>query len=99
MGRLMPRRAKLVLQASAVAVVALLVALLGWKVMQEPDGAVTFAPILQSGRIAAGGTWEVTGTEPAGIELEIAFRMGRAVAENRYDDQAENKHLALHSAE
>jgi 2-oxo-3-hexenedioate decarboxylase/2-keto-4-pentenoate hydratase len=55
--------------------------------MQEPDGAVIFAPILQSGRIAAGGTWEVTGTEPAGIELEIAFRMGRAVAASASTEQ------------
>jgi len=51
----------------------------GWKVMQVPDGPVIFAPILQSGRVAPGGTWNVVGTEPAGIELEIAFRMGSDV--------------------
>ncbi len=51
----------------------------GWKVMAVPNGPVIFAPFLQSGRVAAGGTWEVVGPEPAGIELEIAFRMGRDV--------------------
>lgn len=51
----------------------------GWKVMAVPNGPVIFAPFLQSGRVAAGGTWEVVGREPAGIELEIAFRMGRDV--------------------
>jgi len=49
---------------------------IGWKVMQVPQGPVIFAPILASGRVPAGGTWEVVGNEPAGIELEIAFRMG-----------------------
>ena len=53
---------------------------IGWKVMAVPQGPVIFAPILQSGRVAAGGTWEVVGQEPAGIELEIAFRLGRDVA-------------------
>src|SRR5262245_12185398 len=52
---------------------------LGWKVMQVPDGPVIFAPILQSGRVAPGGTWNVAGKEPAGIELEIAFRFGADV--------------------
>ena len=51
----------------------------GWKVMQVPQGPVIYAPILQSGRVPAGGTWEVVGREPAGIELEIAFRLGRDV--------------------
>jgi 2-keto-4-pentenoate hydratase len=53
--------------------------IIGWKVMAVPQGPVIFAPILQSGRVAAGGTWDVVGREPAGIELEIAFRMGRNV--------------------
>jgi 2-keto-4-pentenoate hydratase len=53
--------------------------IIGWKVMQVPQGPVIYAPILGSGLIAAGGTWEVVGNEPAGIELEIAFRMGRDV--------------------
>jgi 2-keto-4-pentenoate hydratase len=44
-----------------------------------PQGPVIYAPILQSGRVPAGGTWEVVGREPAGIELEIAFRLGRDV--------------------
>jgi len=52
----------------------------GWKVMQVPDGPVIFAPILQSGRVPPGGTWTVVGKEPAGIELEIAFRFGSDVA-------------------
>jgi 2-keto-4-pentenoate hydratase len=54
--------------------------IIGWKVLQVPEGPVIFAPILQSGRIAAGGTWTVAGVEPAGIELEVAFRMGSNVA-------------------
>jgi len=37
---------------------------------------VVFAPILAGGLVPAGGTWTVAGSEPAGIELEIAFRMG-----------------------
>jgi 2-keto-4-pentenoate hydratase len=52
---------------------------IGWKVMAVPQGPVIFAPIQQSGRVTGGGTWEVAGPEPAGIELEIAFRMGRDV--------------------
>jgi len=53
---------------------------IGWKVIEMPSGGpVIFAPILQSGRVPAGGTWTVAGNEPAGIELEIAFRMGRDV--------------------
>jgi 2-keto-4-pentenoate hydratase len=50
---------------------------IGWKVMPVPQGPVIFAPILQSGRVTAGGTWTVEGRQPAGIELEIAFRLGR----------------------
>jgi len=61
-------------------VAALGPAVIGWKVMAVPDGPVIFAPILQSGRVPAGGTWTVAGKEPAGIELEIAFRLGRDVA-------------------
>jgi 2-keto-4-pentenoate hydratase len=52
---------------------------IGWKVMEVPAGPVIFAAILQSGRVIPGGTWNVVGKEPAGIELEIAFRMGRDV--------------------
>jgi 2-keto-4-pentenoate hydratase len=52
---------------------------IGWKVMPVPQGPVIYAPTLQSGRVSAGGTWEVVGREPAGIELEIAFRLGRDV--------------------
>lgn len=66
------------IQAKVVA--ALGSPVIGWKVMAVPQGPVIFAPILQSGRVAAGGTWEVVGAEPAGIELEIAFCLGRDVA-------------------
>jgi 2-keto-4-pentenoate hydratase len=52
---------------------------IAWKVMEVPNGPVIYAPILQSGQVAAGGTWKVVGDQPAGIELEIAFRMGRDV--------------------
>jgi 2-keto-4-pentenoate hydratase len=60
-------------------VAALASPVIGWKVMQVPDGPVIFAPILQLGRIAPGGTWNVVGREPAGIELEIAFRFASDV--------------------
>lgn len=53
---------------------------IGWKVNELPEGLVTYAPILKAGEIAAEGTWSVVGGEAAGIELEIAFRMGKAVA-------------------
>jgi len=53
---------------------------IGWKVMAVPDGPVIYAPILGSGRVEASGTWAVVGSEPAGLELEIAFRLGRSVA-------------------
>ena len=65
-------------------VAALASPVIGWKVMEVPGGPVIFAPILQSGRVAAGGTWEVVGTEPAGIELEIAFRLGSRRAGRRH---------------
>ncbi|MEZ5850640.1 MAG: hypothetical protein R3D68_08345 [Hyphomicrobiaceae bacterium] len=51
----------------------------GYKVNEMPDGEVVFAPIPSNGVVPAGGTWAVTGPEPAGIELEIAFRMARDV--------------------
>ena len=60
-------------------VVALGSPVVGWKVIEMPSGEVIFAPLLADGVVKAGGTWSVTGTEPAGIELEIAFRMGRDV--------------------
>ena len=68
-------------------VAALASPIIGWKVMAVPQGPVIFAPILQSGRVAAGGAWEVVGREPAGIELEIAFRMGRDVPPNATPEQ------------
>ncbi|MGE0697584.1 MAG: hypothetical protein AB7O57_00655 [Hyphomicrobiaceae bacterium] len=51
----------------------------GWKVIEVPGGPVVLAPLLAGGIVPAGGTWTVKGGEPAGIELEIAFRMGRDV--------------------
>lgn len=68
-------------------VAALASPIIGWKVMAVPQGPVIFAPILQSGRVAAGGIWEVVGREPAGIELEIAFRMGHDVPPNAKPEQ------------
>src|SRR5262252_7284253 len=61
--------------------------IIGWKVMGLPSGPVLFAPILQSGSIAPGSTWTVAGGEPAGIELEIAFRMGRDVPAGSQGEQ------------
>lgn len=52
---------------------------IGWKVIPHPSGSTMFAPLLASGSVPAGGTWKLTGKEPAGIELEIAFKMGRDV--------------------
>lgn len=51
----------------------------GWKVNPMPDRLALFAPIPASGLVAAGGTWRVAGGQPAGIEVEIAFRMGSDV--------------------
>ncbi len=53
---------------------------IGWKVIPLPSGEAMFAPLLSSGHVAAGGTWKLVGKEPAGIELEIAFQMGKDVA-------------------
>ncbi|MDX2157029.1 MAG: hypothetical protein SFW09_11030 [Hyphomicrobiaceae bacterium] len=52
---------------------------IGWKVIEMPQGQVIFAPLLAGGQVPAGGTWNVIGPQPAGIELEIAFRMARDV--------------------
>lgn len=60
-------------------VAALGAAIIGWKVIGLPSGEAMTAPILANGNVAAGGTWTVVGSEPAGIELEIAFKMGRDV--------------------
>jgi 2-keto-4-pentenoate hydratase len=72
-------------QAKVVA--ALGAPVIGWKVNELPDKRVTYAPILKSEEVAAGGTWRVTGGEPAGIELEIAFRMGADVPPGATRDQ------------
>jgi 2-keto-4-pentenoate hydratase len=68
----------------------------GWKVMAVPNGPVIFAPFLEAGRVPAGGTWEVVGHEPAGIELEIAFRMGRDVPANASPGQILDAVAAAH---
>jgi 2-keto-4-pentenoate hydratase len=70
--------------------------IIGWKVMAVPQGPVIFAPILQTGRVADGGTWEVVGREPAGIELEIAFRMGRDVPPNAKPEQVLDAVVSAH---
>jgi 2-keto-4-pentenoate hydratase len=69
---------------------------IGWKVMQVPDGPVIFAPILQSGRLAPGGTWNVAGKEPAGIELEIAFRFASDVPAGATPDAVLDTVAAAH---
>lgn len=51
---------------------------IGWKLLLA-DGNPIFAPILASDEVPAGGTWRVQGGQPAGIEVEIAFRMGATV--------------------
>jgi 2-keto-4-pentenoate hydratase len=82
-----------------IVVAALASPVIGWKVMEVPGGPVIFAPILQSGRVEAGGTWAVVGREPAGIELEIAFRLGRDVSlgasPNEVLDAVETAHIVF----
>lgn len=55
---------------------------IGWKVIEVPSGPVVFAPLLAGGQVPAGGIWKVPGGEPAGIELEIAFRLAKDVAKD-----------------
>jgi 2-keto-4-pentenoate hydratase len=69
---------------------------IGWKVMEVPGGPVIFAPILQSGRVAPGSAWNVAGKEPAGIELEIAFRLGTDVPAGATPDQVLDAVAAAH---
>jgi 2-keto-4-pentenoate hydratase len=52
---------------------------IGWKVIEVPGGPVIFAPLLAGGLLPGGATWQVHGGQPAGLELEIAFRMARDV--------------------
>ncbi|HJU30272.1 MAG TPA: hypothetical protein VJ740_02400 [Hyphomicrobiaceae bacterium] len=61
--------------------------IIGWKVMAVPQGPVIFAPILGADEVKDGGAWDVAGPEPAGIELEIAFRIGRDVAAGATEQQ------------
>ena len=60
---------------------------MGWKVIEVPGGPVVFAPLLAGGQVPASGSWQPKGHEPAGIELEIAFRMARDVPGNATPDQ------------
>jgi len=69
---------------------------IGWKVMPVANGPVIYAPILQSGRIEANATWQVVGSEPAGLELEIAFRMRRPVAAEAPAEQVLDAVAAAH---
>src|SRR5262245_26598128 len=69
---------------------------IGWKVMAVPNGPVIFAPILPLGRVPAGGTWTLVGKEPAGIELEIAFRMDRDVPAGASPDEVLDAVAAAH---
>jgi 2-keto-4-pentenoate hydratase len=71
-------------------------AIIGWKVMPVANGPVIYAPILQSGRVEANGTWTVVGSEPAGLELEIAFRFGRAVTPDASADALLDAVAAAH---
>lgn len=50
---------------------------IGWKILSVPNGPDICAPIVA--QVPAGGTWKTTGGEPAGIEVEVAFRMARDV--------------------
>ena len=60
---------------------------MGWKVIEVPGGPVVFAPLLAGGQVPASGSWQPKGHEPAGIELEIAFRMARDVAGDATADE------------
>lgn len=62
--------------------------IIGWKVIELPSGQVIFAPLLAGGQVPAGATWRVDGGQPAGIELEIAFRMARDVPAGASGGQA-----------
>jgi 2-keto-4-pentenoate hydratase len=46
--------------------------------------------------VPAGGTWKVTGSEPAGIELEVAFRLGRDVPAGATEAQLLDAVAAAH---
>ena len=59
---------------------------IGWKLLVA-DGTPIFAPILASDEVTDGGTWRVIGGQPAGIEVEIAFRMGATMPETATRDQ------------
>jgi len=70
--------------------------IIGWKVMAVPNGPVIYAPILDTGRVEANGIWTVVGCEPAGLELEIAFRLGRSVAPEASAEQVLDAVAAAH---
>jgi 2-keto-4-pentenoate hydratase len=50
----------------------------GWKILPTPTGEMAVAPVL--GEVPANGTWTVRGGEPAGLEVEIAFKMRATVS-------------------
>ena len=77
-------------------VAALASAVIGWKVMPVANGPVIYAPILQSGQVREGGTWTVVGGEPAGLELEIAFRLSRSVPPEAADAEILQAVAAAH---
>jgi 2-keto-4-pentenoate hydratase len=77
-------------------VLALKSPIIGWKVMAVANGPVIYAPILDAGRVAANGTWTVLGREPAGLELEIAFRLGRSVGPEASAEQVLDAVAAAH---
>jgi 2-keto-4-pentenoate hydratase len=70
--------------------------IIGWKVMPVANGPVIYAPILDAGRVGANATWTVLGPEPAGLELEIAFRLGRSVAPEASAEQVLDAVAAAH---
>ena len=61
--------------------------IIGWKVIEMPSQEVIFAPILASGLVPLDGVWTPGGEQPAGIELEIAFQMGRDVSPGASTDE------------
>ena len=76
----MPGRAKLVLQAAAVAVVALLVALLGWQVVNRNEGRGV-AEAIAAGKAVRAPEFELPLLDGSGT-LSLASLRGRAVVLN-----------------
>jgi 2-keto-4-pentenoate hydratase len=70
--------------------------IIGWKVSPVPNGPVIYAPIVAAGRVQANGTWTPVGHEPAGLELEVAFRLGCSVAPEASAEQVLDAVAAAH---